>query len=66
MGHSLPPYTSVQAGGGITYRIASGFHLQLRYDYRHYGTQYLLYKIDSNRVSVGMAYSPGDAPLAIW
>ena len=66
LGQPLPPYTSVQAGGGLTYRIAGGLHMQFRYDYRHYSTQYLLYKIDSNRVSAGMAYSPGDSPLAIW
>jgi hypothetical protein len=66
LGQPLPAYTSVQAGGGVTYRIASGLRVQMRYDFRHYSTQYLLYKIDSNRVSIGMAYSPSDAPLAIW
>jgi CheY-like chemotaxis protein len=44
LGQSLAPYTSVQAGGGITYRIAGGVHVQLRYDYRQYSTQYLFYK----------------------
>jgi len=66
LGQSLPPYTNFQAGAGLDYRIATGVHLRLRYDYRNYSTQYLLYKIDSNRVSLGMAYSPGSAPLAIW
>jgi len=66
LGQSLPPYTSYQAGAGLNYRIATGLHMRLRYDYRHYSTQYLLYKIDSNRVSIGMAYSPGGVPLAIW
>jgi hypothetical protein len=66
LGQSLPPYTNYQAGAGLNYRIAAGLHMRLRYDYRHYSTQYLLYKIDSNRVSIGMAYSPGGGPLAIW
>jgi hypothetical protein len=66
LGQSLPPYTNYQAGAGLNFRVATGLHIQLRYDYRHYSTQYLDYKIDSNRVSIGMAYSPGGAPLAIW
>jgi hypothetical protein len=66
LGQSLPPYTNLQGGGGLTYRIAGSVYAQLRYDYRHYSTQYLLYKIDSNRISIGMAFSPGAAPLSIW
>lgn len=66
LGQSLPPYTNIQAGASLYYRLSGGLHLRLRYDYRHYSTQYLLYKVDSNRISLGMAYSPGAARLAIW
>ena len=63
---NLPPYTNFQAGAGITYRLAGEAYAELRYDYRHYSTQDLSLKMDSNRVSLGVAFSPGAAPLAIW
>lgn len=66
LGQSLPAYTNLQGGGGLTYRLLRDTHLELRYDYRHYTTQNLLYEKDSNRVTVGLAFSPGAPPLAIW
>jgi len=66
LGQTLPELTNFQGGGGLTYRLAADTHLELRYDYRHYATQDFIYKKDSNRVSLGLAYSPGLAPLAIW
>jgi hypothetical protein len=41
-------------------------HIEMRYDYRHYTTQNNFYQKDSNRVSLGLAFSPGETPLAIW
>ena len=66
LGQTMPLYTNLQVGGGLTYRLSGDTYLELRYDYRHYGTQNFLYKLDSNRVSLGLAFSPGYAPLAIW
>jgi hypothetical protein len=66
LGQTLPLYTNLQGGGGLTYRLSGDTYLELRYDYRHYSTQNFLYKLDSNRVSLGLAFSPGYAPLAIW
>jgi hypothetical protein len=66
LGQTLPPYTNLQGGAGLTYRLLGDTHLELRYDYRHYSTQNLLYQKDSNRVTVGLAFSPGAPPLAIW
>ena len=66
IGQTLPTYTNLQGGGGLTYRLFADTYLGLRYDYRHYTTQNLLFQKDSNRVSLGLAFSPGDAPLAIW
>jgi hypothetical protein len=66
IGQTLGQYSNVQSGGGLTYRLMRDTHLTARYDYRHYTTQNTLYQKDSNRVTLGIAYSPGDRPLAIW
>jgi hypothetical protein len=66
MGQTLPPYSNFLAGGGLTYRMSGNTYLELRYDHRHFSTQDQLYNLDSNRVSLGMAFSPGATPLAIW
>jgi len=66
VGQNLGQYTNLQGGTGITYKIARETHLELRYDYRHYTTQNNIYQKDSSRVSLGLAFSPGEAPLAIW
>jgi len=66
LGQTLPVYSNLQGGGGLTYRLAGDTYLELRYDYRHFKTQNQLYNLDSNRVSLGMAFSPGATPLAIW
>ena len=66
VGQTLGQYSNFQSGGGLTYRLLRDTHLTARYDFRHYTTQNTLYQKDSNRVTLGIAYSPGDRPLAIW
>lgn len=66
VGQTLGKYTNLQGGAGITYKLVRDAHLELRYDFRHYTTQNTLFQKDSNRVSLGLAFSPGDKPLAIW
>jgi hypothetical protein len=66
VGQTLGKYTNLQGGTGISYRVARETHVQFRYDYRHYTTENNFYRKDSNRVSLGLAFSPGETPLAIW
>ena len=66
IGQTLGKYTNVQGGTGVTYKVGRETHIQFRYDYRHYTTQNNIYQKDSNRVSLGLAFSPGETPLAIW
>ena len=66
LGQTLPLYNNLQGGGGLTYRLSGDTYVEFRYDYRHFNTQNQLYTLDSNRVSLGMAFSPGATPLAIW
>jgi len=66
VGQTLGKYTNVQGGFGVTYKLLQATHLQVRYDYRHYTTQDTAFQKDSQRVSIGLAFSPGETPLAIW
>jgi hypothetical protein len=66
VGQTLGKYTNLQGGTGVTYKVGHDTHVEFRYDYRHYTTQNYIYQKDSNRVSLGLAFSPGDTPLAIW
>jgi hypothetical protein len=66
VGQTLGQLTNFQAGAGGTYKLGHALHLEMRYDYRHYTTQNSFYKKDSNRVTLGLAFSPGATPLAIF
>jgi len=66
IGQTLGKYTNLQGGTGVTYKVGHDTHIQFRYDYRHYTTQNYVYQKDSNRLSLGLAFSPGETPLAIW
>jgi hypothetical protein len=66
VGQTLGKYTNIEGGTGVTYKMGHETHIQFRYDYRHYTTQNDFYQKDSNRVSLGLAFSPGETPLAIW
>ena len=66
LGQSLGKYQGYQAGVGATYKLANAVHAEFRYDYRHYTTQNDVFKKNSNRVSIGLAFSPGEKPLPIW
>ncbi len=66
LGQSLGKYTNYIGGVGTTYKIANATHLEFRYDYRHYTTQGAGYLKNSQRVTIGFAFSPGEKPLPIW
>ena len=66
VGQTLGQLTNFQAGAGTTYKLGRATHIELRYDYRHYTTQNSFYLKDSNRVMLGLAFSPGETPLAIF
>ncbi len=66
VGQTLGKYTNTQGGVALTYKLVHGTHVEMRYDYRHYTTQNTFYQKDSQRLSLGLAFSPGETPLAIW
>ena len=62
---TLGAYGGFIGGGGMTYRLFSSAHLETRYDYRQYKIAEVASK-DEHRISVGVAISTGERPLAIW
>lgn len=66
LGQTLGKYRNYQGGVGATYKMINAIHMEFRYDYRHYTTQDNGFRKNSERVSIGIAFSPGDVPLPIW
>ncbi len=60
LGQALGRYTNMQGGGEMFYNLTRSTHLDIRYDYRHYTTEDAILQKDSNRVSVGLAFTLGD------
>lgn len=71
LGQQISAYRSLNSGGGATYKLARVVFATLRYDYRHYNAGGLQgvsgqFQKDENRISIGLAFSPGEKPLPIW
>ncbi len=66
LGQSIGKLKNYQGGLGATYKLANAVHLEARYDYRRYTTQNNMFKKNSERFSLGLAFSPGEGPLALW
>ena len=64
--NDLGRYASYSSGGGVTYRLVEWLHWTADYRVRRYdigsGT---LRRLDQ-RVSIGLALSPGELPLPLW
>lgn len=60
LGQALGQYTNLQGGGELFYNLTPAAHLDIRYDYRHYTTGNAILQKDSNRVSLGVAFSLGE------
>ena len=61
---TLGRYQTYYGGGGVSRALGSSLHLTARADYRDYQSGNL--KRNGVRVSVGLAFSPGDIPLSLW
>ena len=70
LGQTLGAYSNLQGGFQVLYRLTGGTYLDVRYDYRHYTTQYTtgdaILQKDSNRVSLGVAFSLGETSPVTW
>lgn len=63
---SIGSFSSDSAGGGGSYRLMNHLNSELRYDFYHYNTQGSGYRQNENRVTIGIAFSSGERPLALW
>jgi hypothetical protein len=66
VGQSLKPYRQVNGGVGLTYALTGAVHLTARYDARQQEIDLAGYRRTSYRATVGVAFSPGNLPLALW
>lgn len=66
LGQTLGSYRGTTGGIGVTYKVASATHLEARYDYRYFTTGITGFNQNASRLSVGLAFSPGEKPLPIW
>ena len=70
LGQTLGKYANLQGGIQVLYRLTGDAYLDVRYDYRHYTTNYsigdALLENDSNRVSLGVAFSLGETSAVTW
>ncbi len=70
LGQALGKYVNLQGGIQVLYRLAGDTYLDVRYDYRRYTTNYpigdALLENDSNRVSLGVAFSLGETSPVAW
>jgi hypothetical protein len=63
---TLGAYDTYGASGGVTRQLGKGLHAVLHMDARHYNVAGGHFKHDEYRVTLGLTYSPGDLPLALW
>ncbi len=66
LGQTLGTFNGFSGGVGMTYTLASYAHLEFRYDYRHYTANNDIYKQNTQRIAIGLAFSPRQKPLPIW
>jgi hypothetical protein len=60
LGQDLGRYINLQGGIELFYNLTDAAHIDLRYDYRHYTTEDAILQKDSNRLSLGLAFSLGE------
>jgi hypothetical protein len=67
IGQNLYPYRGFGGGAGAAYALTGALHAVVRYDARHQEiVQTNGFTHTSYRVSLGLAFSPGDLPLSLW
>ncbi len=65
-GQALGKYSNLEGGLQVLYKLTGDTYLDVRYDYRHYSTGDAILENDSNRVSLGVAFSLGETSPVTW
>jgi hypothetical protein len=63
---TLGAYSSYSAGAGVTRELGKGLHAVLHLDASHFEVAGNAFLHTEYRASVGLSFSPGDVPLALW
>jgi hypothetical protein len=63
---ALQPYRQITGGAGVTYALTPAIHIVSRFDARHQAIDLFGYRRTSERVTIGLAFSPGNVPLSLW
>jgi hypothetical protein len=66
IGQSSGRYTVYSGAAGLTYRLGHDIYWSLRYDLRNQQIDATGYRRTSSRASIGLLFSPGTLPLALW
>jgi hypothetical protein len=64
LGVTSQEFTTYSMGGGFSYRLGHSLHAVSRYDYRKQSAG--TFNFGGNRISAGIAFSPGSRPLHLW
>jgi hypothetical protein len=59
-------YRNYYGGGGLTYRLVEWLHISSQYGIRRYDANGSRLRRTDHRVSLGLAFSPGEFPLRLW
>lgn len=65
LSQDLGKYSSYSGGGGANYRLKSWLHLSSGYDVRKYDISQSSFRRLAHRVTIGLAFSPGERPLPL-
>jgi hypothetical protein len=63
---TMGPYKGVRGGLGFTRTLFRNFYGTFRGDYRRLQVSSDFFRRDEVRLTVGVAWSPGEMPLALW
>jgi hypothetical protein len=66
LGQGLQAYQQLNAGAGVSYGFYKALHVTARYDARHQEIDLADYRRTGYRAAIGIAFSPGAVPLALW
>ena len=66
LGQNIPAYRQFNGGAAMSITLYKALHLISRYDARHQEIEIAGYRRSSYRAVIGLAFSPGAVPLAIW
>jgi hypothetical protein len=63
---TMGPYKGARSGVGFTRDLLHNVYATFRADYRHLDVNSVYFRRNQARLTVGVTWSPGEMPLALW